>query len=77
MFNKDIVAMYLNNNNNVQKAMKGHQYLMFMNHVRKIDGVIGLFGHVLSSPSNEDMWITWRSKNSESSIPAIIASREW
>jgi hypothetical protein len=77
IFDKDIVGIYFNNNNNVQKSMKGHQYLTFINYVRKIDGVIGLFGHVLSSPSKEDMWITWRSQNSESSIPSIIASREW
>jgi hypothetical protein len=77
MFNKDIIVVYYNNNNNVQKAMKGHQYLMFLNYAKKIDGVIGAFGHTLSSPSKDDMWISWRSQNSESSIPAIISSREW
>jgi len=77
MFGKDIIVIYYNNNNNVQKTKKGYQYLMFLNYARKIDGVIGAFGHTLSSPSKEDMWITWRSQNSESSIPAIVASREW
>ena len=77
IFGKDIVGIYYNNNNNVQKAMKGHQYLMFLNYMREMNGVIGLFGHVLSSPSRDDMWVTWRSQNSESSIPSIIASREW
>lgn len=77
MFGKDIIVIYYNNNNNVQKTMKGHQYLMFMNYVKKIDGVIAAFGHTLSSTSKNDMWITWRSHNSESSIPTIVASREW
>jgi len=77
MFDKDVVAVYYNNNNNVQKAVKGQQYLMFLDYTKNIDGVIGAFGHTLSSPSKNDMWITWRSRNSESSIPEIIASREW
>jgi len=76
LFRKDIVGIYYNNNNNVQKTMKGHQYLMFLNYAKRIDGVIGLFGHTLSSPSKADMWITWSSSGSESSIPSIIASRE-
>ena len=76
-FGKDIIVVYYNNNNNVQKTTKGHQYMKFLNYTRKIDGVIGAFGHTLSSPSKNDMWITWRSKNSESSIPSIIANREW
>jgi len=77
LFGKDIVGIYYNNNNNVQKTMKGYQYLMFLNYARRVDGVIGLFGHALSSPSKADMWITWRSNGSESSIPSIIANREW
>jgi len=77
MFEKDIIVIYHNNNNNVQKALKGHQYLMFLDYTRKIDGVIGAFCHTLSSPSKDDMWVTWRSRSNESPIPSIIANRAW
>jgi hypothetical protein len=77
LFKKDIIVIYYNNNNNVQKTMKGYQYLTFLNYAKNIEGVIGAFGHTLSSPSKDDMWITWRSQNSESSIPTIVSSREW